>query len=168
MPPFILILCSSSCPKSVSTYNSRYPDQNKTLSQGGYSTAIRAHERFVFPIPSGLELQYAAPMLCAGLTVYSPLVRNGAGYAFPASFPYYLSMIVHNRKGKKVGVVGIGGLGSVAIHHRRYHRDLIGCLHSHFAIQFARALDCEQVVVFSHSDDKQVRIYLVVWSLIAL
>lgn len=106
------------CPKSVATYNSHYPDQNKTLSQGGYSTAIRAHERFVFPIPSGLELEHAAPMLCAGLTVYSPLIRNGAG------------------KGKRVGVVGIGGLG-------------------HFAIQFARALECEEVIVFSHSDEKK-------------
>jgi hypothetical protein len=70
----------SSCPKGVNTYNSHYPNAEKTLSQGGYSTAVRAHERFVFPIPSGLALEEAAPMLCAGLTVYSPLVRNGAGY----------------------------------------------------------------------------------------
>lgn len=70
----------SSCPKGVNTYNSHYPNAEKTLSQGGYSTAVRAHERFVFPIPSALALEEAAPMLCAGLTVYSPLVRNGAGY----------------------------------------------------------------------------------------
>jgi alcohol dehydrogenase (NADP+) len=119
------MLCRFSCPKSVSTYNSRYPDQNKTLSQGGYSTVIRAHERFVFPIPSGLELEYAAPMLCAGLTVYSPLVRNGAGYAFLTGFPNNPLMLLRNRKGKKVGIVGIGGLGSNIIPSRRYHRGLI-------------------------------------------
>ena len=49
------------------------------VAQGGYSTAIRAHERFVFPLPKDLPLEVVAPMLCAGLTVYSPLVRNGAG-----------------------------------------------------------------------------------------
>ncbi|KAF9555977.1 GroES-like protein [Agrocybe pediades] len=103
------------CPKMVDTYNSKYP--NGDIAQGGYSTAIRAHERFVFPIPKEMPLEQAAPMLCAGLTVYSPLVRNGAG------------------PGKRVGVVGIGGLG-------------------HFAIQFAKALGAE-VVVFSHSPNKE-------------
>lgn len=49
------------------------------IAWGGYATAIRAHERFVFPIPDALPLYQAAPMLCAGLTVYAPLVRNGAG-----------------------------------------------------------------------------------------
>ena len=46
---------------------------------GGYATAIRAHERFVFPIPDGMPLDHAAPFLCAGLTVFSPMVRNGLG-----------------------------------------------------------------------------------------
>ncbi|KAF9477446.1 GroES-like protein [Pholiota conissans] len=102
------------CLKAVNTYNAKYP--NGDIAQGGYSTAIRAHERYVFPIPNELPLEQASPMLCAGLTVYSPLVRNGAG------------------PGKRVGIVGIGGLG-------------------HFAIQFAKALGAE-VVVFSHSPDK--------------
>ncbi|KAG6918735.1 hypothetical protein DXG01_012220 [Tephrocybe rancida] len=88
------------------------------LAHGGYSTAVRAHERFVFPLPKELPLEEIAPMLCAGLTVYSPLVRNGTG------------------PGKRVGVIGIGGLG-------------------HFAIQFARALGAEQVVAFSHSKGKE-------------
>ncbi|KAF8812943.1 GroES-like protein [Phlegmacium glaucopus] len=83
------------CLKMVHTYNNKYP--NGDIAQGGYSTAIRAHERFVIPIPDDLALEQAAPMLCAGLTVYSPLVRNGAG------------------PGKFVGVVGIGGLGHFAI-----------------------------------------------------
>ena len=71
----------------IDTYGGFYPDG--TLSQGGYSSHIRAHEHFTFPIPEALETDRAAPMLCAGLTAYSPLVRNGAG------------------PGKKIGVVGV-------------------------------------------------------------
>lgn len=61
----------------VDTYGGFYPDG--TLSQGGYSSHIRAHEHFTFPIPDTLETERVAPMLCAGLTAYAPLVRNGAG-----------------------------------------------------------------------------------------
>ncbi|TFK37300.1 NADPH-dependent alcohol dehydrogenase [Crucibulum laeve] len=104
------------CPKPVHTYNSKYP--NGDIAQGGYSTAIRAHERFVIPLPESLPLEQAAPLLCAGLTVYSPLVRNGTG------------------PGKKVGIVSVGGLG-------------------HYAVQFARALGADKVVVFSHSPNKK-------------
>lgn len=55
---------------------------------------IIANERYVFPIPDAIESKYAASMLCAGLTVYSPLKRHGAG------------------PGKNIGIVGIGGLVS--------------------------------------------------------
>lgn len=71
----------------IDTYGGFYPDG--TLSQGGYSSHIRAHEHFTFPIPDALETESAAPMLCAGLTAYSPLVRNGAG------------------PGKKIGILGM-------------------------------------------------------------
>lgn len=67
------------------------------MTQGGYSTAIRVDELFVFPIPSEISDEDAAPMLCAGLTVYSPLVRNDVG------------------PGKHVGIVGLGGLGHFAV-----------------------------------------------------
>ncbi|KAK6458518.1 NADPH-dependent alcohol dehydrogenase [Scheffersomyces xylosifermentans] len=103
------------CPKWVDTYNDAYPDGTRTY--GGYSSHIRAHEHFAFPIPEKLNTLGVAPMLCAGITTYSPLVRNGAG------------------PGKKVGVVGIGGLG-------------------HFAIMWAKALGCE-VYVFSRSSKKK-------------
>ncbi|KAI3626309.1 hypothetical protein CBS9595_001670 [Malassezia furfur] len=79
----------------VDTYNSTWPDGS--IAQGGYSTNIRAPEQFVFPIPEGLKSEHAAPMLCAGLTVYSPLLRNKVG------------------PGSRVGVVGIGGLGHFAV-----------------------------------------------------
>lgn len=63
------------------------------MSQGGYSSHVRTHEHWVFPIPEKLETELVAPMLCAGLTAYSPLVRNGCG------------------QNKKVGIVGLGGIG---------------------------------------------------------
>ena len=86
-------------------------------TQGGYANGIIAHEQFVFPIPDGLASEDACSMLCGGLTVYSPLVRNGAG------------------PGKKVGIVGVGGLG-------------------HYAVMFAKALGAE-VYAFSHSPSKE-------------
>jgi alcohol dehydrogenase (NADP+) len=67
------------------------------MAQGGYSTTIRTNDRFVFAIPEELASEDAAPMLCAGLTVYSPMVRNNVG------------------PGKKIGIVGIGGLGRESI-----------------------------------------------------
>jgi len=103
------------CPNSVDTYGAPYPDG--TISQGGYSSHIRAHEYFTFKIPDNLETSIAAPMLCAGITVYSPLVRLGCG------------------PGKKIAVVGLGGLG-------------------HFAVLFAAALGAE-VYVISHSPSKE-------------
>jgi len=93
------------CRKQLDTYGAVWPDTG-LVSQGGYSSHVRTHEHWVFPIPDGLTTNQAAPMLCAGLTVYSPLVRNGAG------------------PGKKVGIVGVGGIG-------------------HFGILFAKALGAE-------------------------
>ncbi|KAL5533502.1 ADH6_3 [Sanghuangporus sanghuang] len=103
------------CPNRIDTYGGKYPDGVRTF--GGYSTGIIADYRYVFPIPDGLGSADTCSMLCGGLTVYSPLVRNGAG------------------PGKKVGVIGIGGLG-------------------HYAILFAKALGCE-VYAFSHSSSKE-------------
>ncbi|KAJ9116270.1 hypothetical protein QFC24_006787 [Naganishia onofrii] len=102
------------CPKQVDTYNAPYPDG--VLAQGGYSSAIRVDKQFVFPIPDALESEKVGPLFCAGATVYSPLVRNDVG------------------PGKRVGIVGIGGLG-------------------HLAVQFAKALGAN-VTVFSHSISK--------------
>ena len=83
---------------------------------GGFATAIRTDSRFVYPIPEGLPSAAAAPLLCAGLTVYTPLRLD----AVAAS---------------RVGVIGIGGLG-------------------HLAILFARAFGCE-VTAFSTSPAKE-------------
>jgi uncharacterized zinc-type alcohol dehydrogenase-like protein len=85
-------------------------------TQGGYSDAIVVDERFVVRIPDGLDPAAAAPLLCAGITTYSPLREWGAG------------------PGKRVGVVGLGGLG-------------------HMAVKLARAMGAE-VVLFTTSPDK--------------
>lgn len=84
------------CAESVATYCSRY--QDGYVSQGGYASHVRAHEQFCFPIPAQLESQYVAPLMCGGLTVYSPIKRGIAGVQNP-----------------HVGVIGIGGLGHMAI-----------------------------------------------------
>jgi alcohol dehydrogenase (NADP+) len=65
------------CPNQIDTYGAPYPDG--TISQGGYSSHVRAHQYFTFKIPDGLDTAIAAPMLCAGLTTYSPLKRLGTG-----------------------------------------------------------------------------------------
>lgn len=75
----------------VGTYSSKYPDGSK--SYGGYAKYVRVPSHFVVQIPKELDSADAAPMLCGGVTVWSPLNRAGAG------------------PGKNVGIVGIGGLG---------------------------------------------------------
>jgi uncharacterized zinc-type alcohol dehydrogenase-like protein len=84
---------------------------------GGYADSVRANARFVIPIPDALASEQAAPLLCAGITVYNPLRSHGIS---PAS---------------RVGIVGIGGLG-------------------HLAIQFARVFGAE-VTAFSTSEAKE-------------
>ncbi|KAF4966423.1 hypothetical protein FZEAL_10661 [Fusarium zealandicum] len=80
----------------INTYGSVYPD-NVGKSYGGYADYNRTHSRFVVKIPEGLPSEEAAPMLCGGVTVYSPLRNNGCG------------------PGKTVGIVGVGGLGHFGV-----------------------------------------------------
>lgn len=84
------------CSKMILTYGATYHDGTPTY--GGYSDIMVANERFVVRIPDTLPLDAAAPLLCAGITVYSPLMH------FDLSKP-----------GSHVGVVGLGGLGHVAV-----------------------------------------------------
>jgi len=104
------------CANMTLTYNS--PDKHLgAVTYGGYSDAIVVDERFVLHVPSQLDLAGAAPLLCAGITTYSPMRHWGV------------------TKGKKVGVVGLGGLG-------------------HMAVKFAHALGAH-VVVFTTSPNKK-------------
>lgn len=97
------------------TYNSVEQDK-KTPTYGGYSDHIVVRESFVVRIPSNLDLCGAAPLLCAGITTYSPLRHWGA------------------KEGTRVGVVGLGGLG-------------------HMAVKLAKAMKCV-VTVFTTSPSK--------------
>jgi alcohol dehydrogenase (NADP+) len=72
-------------------------DRDGTLTYGGYSDRIVVDEHFVLALPDSIPLENAAPLLCAGVTVYSPLKRWGAG------------------PGRRVGVIGLGGLGHLAV-----------------------------------------------------
>ncbi len=101
---------------TVFTYNSLELDQ-KTPTYGGYSSHITVKEKYVLKLKKGLKLERVAPLLCAGITTYSPLKRYGV------------------KKGSKVGVVGLGGLG-------------------HMAVKIAKAMGAE-VTVFSTSPSKQ-------------
>ncbi|MFI6349449.1 NAD(P)-dependent alcohol dehydrogenase [Streptomyces sp. NPDC050560] len=80
---------------NTATYNA--VDRNGDVTYGGYSTHIVVDENFVVRIPDGLSLDVAAPLLCAGITTYSPLRHWNAG------------------PGKKVAVIGLGGLGHMAV-----------------------------------------------------
>ena len=84
------------CANQVLTYG--FPDKHtRGITYGGYSDSVVVNEHFALHIPANLDLAAAAPLLCAGITTYSPMRHWGV------------------TKGKKVGVVGLGGLGHMGI-----------------------------------------------------
>lgn len=87
------------CDKVALTYNGIFWDGS--ITYGGYSGMLVAHKRFVVRIPDTLPLDAAAPLLCAGITVYSPMKQHG--------------MLQADAAGRRLGVVGLGGLGHVAV-----------------------------------------------------
>ena len=104
------------CPNPTLTYN--FPDKHLGgVTFGGYSDSIVVDERFVFHVPANLNLAGASPLLCAGITTYSPMRHWGVA------------------QGKKVGVVGLGGLG-------------------HMGVKFSHALGA-YTVVFTTSANKK-------------
>ena len=104
------------CPNKVLTYLG--PDRHLGgVTYGGYSETVVVDERFVLRVPSNLDLAGAAPLVCAGITTYSPMRRWGV------------------TEGQKVGVVGLGGLG-------------------HMAVKFAHAFGAH-LVVFTTSPGQQ-------------
>ncbi|XP_065878792.1 probable cinnamyl alcohol dehydrogenase 1 [Euphorbia lathyris] len=80
----------------VRTFNAI--DVDGTITKGGYSSFIVVHERFCFKIREGYPMASASPLLCAGITVYNPMMRHGM-----------------NQPGKSLGVIGLGGLGHMAV-----------------------------------------------------
>lgn len=87
------VYCEKGC---VFTYDAI--DHDGSITKGGFSTHIVVHERYCVKIPDKLHPEHAAPLLCAGITVYSPMMRHGM-----------------NKPGKSIGVLGLGGLGHVAV-----------------------------------------------------
>ncbi|KAJ2909229.1 hypothetical protein GGI21_002095, partial [Coemansia aciculifera] len=63
------------CPKSVYTYNSKYADGHQ--AHGGYADAVRVDANYAFKIPAGIDPVYAPPLMCAGVTVFAPMLRKG-------------------------------------------------------------------------------------------
>ncbi|GAV85467.1 ADH_zinc_N domain-containing protein/ADH_N domain-containing protein [Cephalotus follicularis] len=104
------------CSKTILTYGAK--DRDGTITYGGYSDIMVADEHFVLRIPENLPLDAGAPLLCAGITVYSPLKYYGL-----------------DKPGMHVGVVGLGGLG-------------------HMAVKFAKAMGVN-VTVISTSPNKK-------------
>nr|AJK93406.1 cinnamyl alcohol dehydrogenase [Lolium perenne] len=86
------------CSGMVLTSNGIDREHGGEVTQGGFSDVIVANQDYVVRVPDGLPLAGAAPLLCAGVTVYSPMMRFGL-----------------NAPGKHLGVVGLGGLGHVAV-----------------------------------------------------
>lgn len=106
------------CEKGATfTYGAADPKENGATTQGGYTTHIVVDEKFVLNIPKNIPLERAAPLLCAGITTYSPLKHWKI------------------KKGDKVAIAGLGGLG-------------------HMGVKFARAMGA-QVTVLSTSDKKR-------------
>ena len=98
------------------TYNT-YERDGKTVAMGGYSDSFVINEDYAVHVPENLDLTGVAPLMCAGITLYSPLRNWKAG------------------PGKKVGIIGLGGLG-------------------HMGVKFAVAMGAD-VTVFSHSPAKE-------------
>jgi uncharacterized zinc-type alcohol dehydrogenase-like protein len=105
------------CADLTLTYGSKDKHQTAPVTYGGYSNSIVVDERFVLRVPANLDLAGTAPLLCAGITTYSPMRHWGV------------------TKGKKVGIVGLGGLG-------------------HMGVKFAHAFGAH-TVVFTTSPDKR-------------
>jgi alcohol dehydrogenase (NADP+) len=89
------------CPNQVQTYGSRDPHGTAPVTYGGYSDRIVVDQHFVLRIPSNLDLPAAAPLLCAGITTYSPMRHWNV------------------TEGQKVGIVGLGGLGHMGVKFAR-------------------------------------------------
>ncbi|MBD1852463.1 NAD(P)-dependent alcohol dehydrogenase [Leptolyngbya sp. ST-U4] len=126
------------CQNAIFTYNS--PDKHKTapVTYGGYSNSIVVDQRFVLHVPDNLELAGVAPLLCAGITTYSPLRHWGV------------------TEGKKAGVVGLGGLGHMGV-------KLAHAMGAHVVVfttspdkkEDALRLGADEVVVSRNADEMQ-------------
>lgn len=118
------------CPEGVFTYNSEDPHKTAPVTYGGYSDGIVVDEHFVLRVPANLNPAAAAPLLCAGITTYSPMRRWGAA------------------TGKKVGVIGLGGLGHMGVKFAHaFGAHTVVFTTSAGKIEDARRLGADEVIV---------------------
>ena len=125
------------CPNMTLTFNS--PDKHLGgVTYGGYSESIVVDQRFVLRVPANLKLAGTAPLLCAGITTYSPMRRWGV------------------TKGKKVGVVGLGGLGHMAVKlAHAFGAHVVVFTTSPSKKEDALRLGADEVVISRNADEMQ-------------
>ena len=124
------------CPNLTLTFGSVDRHGTAPMTFGGYSESIVVDERFVLRVPPNLDPAGAAPLLCAGITTYSPLRRNGVG------------------PGKKVGIVGLGGLGHMGTKlARAFGAHVVVFTTSPRKIEDAMRLGAHEVVVSRNADE---------------
>lgn len=125
------------CPNATYTYNS--PEKHLGgVTFGGYSERIVVAEHFVLQVPSNLDPAGTAPLLCAGITTYSPMHHWGVG------------------KGKNVGIVGIGGLGHMGVKFARaLGAHVVVFTTSHHKKEDALRLGADEVVISRNADEMQ-------------
>ena len=108
------------------------------LKFGGYSTHIQIKEYWCYPAPKGLDLANAAPLMCAGITTYCPLSRYG-------------------KKGMKVAILGVGGLGHVAVQYaHKMGMEVTAFVHTLAKAEDIKKLGATEVVDWVNSDLKSL------------
>jgi len=121
------------CSEKKETYNDQLPDG--FVTRGGYGNKVRTHQHFVFKIPDGLSSEGAAPLLCAGITTYSSLKHWNM------------------RDGKRVGILGIGGLGHLGIRFAKaLGNHVVALSSSNSKVEVAKQLGADDYVVISDKE----------------
>lgn len=125
------------CKNSVFTYFGTYPE-TKINTHGGNASHIRLNSKFVFKIPDSIETIHAAPLLCGGITGFSPLLQNKVG------------------KGSKVGVAGIGGIGHMTIlFAKALGAEVTAISRSHSKEEDAKKLGADHFVAIADEDNSK-------------
>jgi uncharacterized zinc-type alcohol dehydrogenase-like protein len=125
------------CPNQVWTYGGR-DKQSCGVTYGGYSESIVVDEHFVLHLPSNLDLAAAAPLLCAGITTYSPMRHWNV------------------TAGKKVGIVGLGGLGHMGVKFAHaFGAHTVVFTTSNSKVEDAKRLGADEVVISKNSNEMQ-------------
>lgn len=130
------------CSRMILTYNGVYHDGTPTY--GGYSDNVVVDEHFVVQIPENMPLDAVAPLLCAGITTYSPLRYFGL-----------------DKPGMNVGVVGLGGLGHVAVKFAKAFGNKVTVISTspHKKKEALEHLGADSFLVSTDADEMQVYIY---------